>query len=126
MGGTDDSSNLMECTIEEHAELHLALYLSHGKYEDWVAFRGLSGQIGKEEMIRERQLMAAASRVGSKRSEETKAKMSESAKKPKSLEHAESIRQARIGTTIPSETRAKISATMTGRKRGKYNKRGIN
>ena len=51
MGGTDDHSNLYECTVEEHSELHFALYLEHGRWEDWCAAMGLSGQIGKEEII---------------------------------------------------------------------------
>ena len=45
MGGTDDPSNLMEVSIEEHAELHLALYLEYGRWQDWIAFNALSGQV---------------------------------------------------------------------------------
>ncbi len=44
MGGSDDPSNLFECTKEEHAELHFDLYLQHGQVEDWVAAYALSGQ----------------------------------------------------------------------------------
>ena len=57
MGGQDTPENLAYVTIEEHAELHLVLYLDHGKPEDWYASQGLSGQLGKEditlEMMRE-------------------------------------------------------------------------
>lgn len=42
-GGSDDPSNLVSVTIEEHAELHLSLYLEHGRWQDWVAFQFLSG-----------------------------------------------------------------------------------
>ena len=59
MGGTDDPSNLIEVTAEEHANLHLALYLEHGKREDWVAYHAISGHIGKEEIIRERARLGA-------------------------------------------------------------------
>ena len=45
MGGTDEPSNLVEVTPEQHAELHLALYLEHGRWQDWVAFHALSGQM---------------------------------------------------------------------------------
>jgi hypothetical protein len=51
MGGTDDPTNLYECTVEEHAELHLALYLEHGRWQDWVACQGLAGIIGHEESV---------------------------------------------------------------------------
>ena len=59
MGGSDDKSNLMEVTAEQHANLHLALYLEHGKREDWVAFHAIAGHIGKEDIIRERAIMGA-------------------------------------------------------------------
>ena len=52
MGGTDDPSNLVELTIEEHAEAHRKLYEEHGMEEDKIAWMGLSGQIGKEEIIK--------------------------------------------------------------------------
>ena len=50
-GGGDESSNIFECTVEQHAELHLALYLEHGDWQDWIAFNGLTGMIGTEECI---------------------------------------------------------------------------
>jgi hypothetical protein len=52
MGGSDDPSNLIEVTIQEHAELHLALYLEHGKMEDWIAFHMLSGKTTDSEWAR--------------------------------------------------------------------------
>ena len=92
MGGTDDPSNLVEVTIEEHAELHLDLYLTHGQWEDWYAFMGLSGQIGKEELISQvcrtaaqqprseefKKKIAASNRRRGPMSEETKKKIAES------------------------------------------------
>ena len=51
MGGTDDDSNLIELTIEEHAEAHRKLYEEHGKTEDKLAWKGLAGLIGKEELM---------------------------------------------------------------------------
>ena len=48
-GGTDDPSNLIEVTVEEHAELHFARYLQYGELGDWVAAMGLSGQISSAE-----------------------------------------------------------------------------
>jgi len=53
MGGTNDRENLIELTIEEHAEEHRILYEKYGKIEDYWAWKGLSGQIGKEELLRE-------------------------------------------------------------------------
>ena len=54
MGGTDDSSNLIKLTIEEHALAHKKLYDLYGKLEDKVAWLALSGQDKKKEFIYER------------------------------------------------------------------------
>jgi len=51
MGGTNDPSNLIEITIEQHAEAHKALYEQHGKEEDRIAWLALSGQISKKEAL---------------------------------------------------------------------------
>ena len=59
MGGTDDPSNLVDLTVEQHAEAHRLLYEEHGKEEDRLAWLGLSGQIGKEEIIRKQKLIGA-------------------------------------------------------------------
>ena len=51
MGGSDDPSNLIELTVEEHAEAHLRLWEEHGKTQDLIAYQGLSGMINKAEII---------------------------------------------------------------------------
>ena len=51
MGGTDDASNIIEVSVEEHAELHLSLYLEYGKVEDWIAYRGLGGLMSEEDRV---------------------------------------------------------------------------
>lgn len=53
MGGSDDPSNLVELTIEEHAEAHYQLWLMCGQWEDDIAYRGLTRQINREEIHRE-------------------------------------------------------------------------
>jgi len=52
IGGTDDPSNLVKLTIEEHAQAHKELYEKYGRWQDNFAWQGLSGMIGKEEMMR--------------------------------------------------------------------------
>ena len=51
-GGSDDSSNIVELTVEEHAEAHRKLYEQYGNEYDNIAWLGLSKQIGKEEATR--------------------------------------------------------------------------
>jgi hypothetical protein len=70
MGGTDEPSNLMEVTTEEHAELHLALYLEHGRWQDWVASQGLAGIIGHEEAVYQSIVAGNAKAIANRRSYE--------------------------------------------------------
>ena len=114
MGGTDDPSNLIELTVEEHAEAHKALYEEHGHIEDYCAWKGLSGQIGKEEIVR--LLMDPTGRV---HTEETKNKISQSHKgKQKHTEESkEKLRQFRTGTKQSEETKRKIGEAGLGNKR---------
>ena len=53
MGGTDDPSNLVELTIEEHAQAHKKLFKQYGKIEDRLAYEGLLGMVGKEEIMKQ-------------------------------------------------------------------------
>ena len=65
MGGGNEPSNLVKVSIEEHAELHLALYLEHGKLEDWYAFHALSGKT--EESERARRMLCSRNMKGNTR-----------------------------------------------------------
>jgi hypothetical protein len=52
-GGTDEPSNLVLLSIEEHAQAHLDLYSKYGRQEDKLAWLGLSKMISKQEIIQE-------------------------------------------------------------------------
>jgi hypothetical protein len=52
-GGTNDPSNLIRLSIEDHAEAHRLLYEEYGRWQDRVAWLALSGQIGKDEIMLE-------------------------------------------------------------------------
>lgn len=52
-GGTDDPSNLIRLTVEEHAEAHRKLYEKYGRWQDRIAWMSLSGMIDKQEIIKE-------------------------------------------------------------------------
>jgi hypothetical protein len=107
-GGTDDPSNLVELTIEEHAEAHRILYEQYNRKEDYLAWRGLSGLIGQDEMLFEKcslnssRLGELNTFYGKKHSDETKRKISEKRKGHsdnkgilKSIEHKKKISEAR-------------------------------
>ena len=65
MGGTDDPSNLIELSVEEHAAAHWKLYEEHGNELDKIAYEALSGMIGQEEVIK-KVLSESGKRGGSK------------------------------------------------------------
>ena len=111
MGGSDDPSNLVELTVEEHAEAHRKLWEEYGNIKDYCAWKGLEGTIGKEEIIR--LLMDPTGRV---HTEETKNKISQSHKgKQKHTEESkEKLRQFRTGMKLSEEHKAKISKGLGG------------
>jgi hypothetical protein len=89
MGGTDDPSNLVELTIEEHAEAHRILFEKYGMKQDELAWKGLAGLISKKELLHELFVMAGKksrppkghkANLGRKWSEEYKKKMSKACK----------------------------------------------
>jgi hypothetical protein len=117
MGGSDDPSNLIELSVEEHANAHRLLYELHGRWQDKIAWQALSGQIGKEEIILEiiknanknrevseetRQLLRDFN-LGRKHSDKTKIKMSEIRK----------LKPPRVGPHT-DETKEKISKSLKG------------
>lgn len=148
MGGTDDPSNLIDLSIEDHAEAHKWLFIEHGKIEDALAWLGLYGQIGKEEIARialseamkkvvktpewnaavskgkkeawnklttEQQKAAHAKRVGQKRTEKTKQRMSQAKRLFVDSLSLEQRKEMTIATrTI--EAKEKMSAAKKGKK----------
>ena len=135
MGGTDDPSNLIELTVEEHAEAHRILYEQYGNWEDDCAYKALSGRICQEEILRMKQGAnrgkslsqewkdkISEGKKGTTMSEETKHKISEAHKgKKKSAEHLENWSKSRKGHKHSPETIAKIKAARANQK----NVRGI-
>ena len=106
MGGTDDPSNIIELTIEQHADAHKKLYEQHGKLEDYVAWKGLSGQINREEVI------AYKCSMGGHANKDV----------PKSEQHKLKISEALTGLPRPQHTeltKSKLSKSAIGNKNSK-------
>lgn len=74
-GGTDDPSNLVELTIDEHAEAHRILFEKHGRWQDRVAWLSLAGIMKDQERIYE--ILKNSNPGGHKHTEEIKKKLSE-------------------------------------------------
>ena len=52
MGGTDEKENLIELTVEEHAEAHKKLWEEYGFHQDYLAWQGLAGLMTKQEIVK--------------------------------------------------------------------------
>lgn len=107
MGGTDDPSNIVELSIAEHAEAHRKLWEIYGLWEDKIAWLGLSGQLSKQEIMKE--LLSEAGKMGGMKrkvgdpgrhckphTEESKAKISENNKQKKSIHTPYGIFESKV------------------------------
>ena len=138
MGGTYESSNVVLLTINQHAAAHKSLYHKHGKREDWIAWKALSGQIGKKKLTDEletlRRERISEGLKGRTVSDEPRQKISSgNLGKSKSLEHRASLSAARMGKSpwnkgksFSLESKEKMRQAKLGKKRGPYCKRNIN
>lgn len=52
IGGSDDPSNIVELSVEEHVEAHRKLWEEHGRWQDKLAWEFLSKRVTKEEACR--------------------------------------------------------------------------
>ncbi len=99
-GGSDDESNLISLTIEEHAEAHKILYDKYGNWQDFCAWQVLSKNITAEEgRILASKKALEELRKDEKRWNQVKDKISKSLKGksfPKSKESAINYRNAAI------------------------------
>jgi len=102
MGGTDDSSNLIELTIEEHAEAHRKLFEEYDRKEDYLAWMGLSGWMNKEQIIKEK--LSLAGKIGG----------SKLKGKSKTESHKQSLRESLIGYKQTEEHKANVRNSLSG------------
>ena len=123
MGGTDDPSNLIELTIDEHAESHRILFEQHGKWQDRVAWQALSGNIGKEEILTEFYKNLNKGRIPSS---ETREKMAEAKKGRKiSAEHKKALTDGRKNSKNSPEHIAILKTIWKDKKLTKEHKEKI-
>ena len=112
-GGTDHPDNLVRLTVPEHAEVHRKLYEEFGHWQDKIAWQGLSGHIGKEEIIRQKNIQQ---RLGKTVSKETRTKMSDAHRgKIVSTETRAKMSAAHRDKIVSAETRAKMSDFQKGK-----------
>ena len=113
MGGTNDPSNLIELTVEEHAEAHRKLYEEYGRVQDRRAWLGLAKIMTGAEIIKEI--------LTSPKSEEHKRKISEAHKgKPKPWLLGSRNGAGNAGKPKSEEHKKKIAEAHTGKVRGEF------
>ena len=61
-GGTDAPSNIIKLTVSEHAEAHRKLYEEYGDFRDKLAYQGLLGIVGQEEIVQRLTAVAKGSK----------------------------------------------------------------
>lgn len=113
MGGSDDPSNLIELTIEEHAEAHRILYEQYGKIQDYYAWQGLKRTIGKEDILKGIMNSEQMRKHLSKKAKEYWENLSEEERKIKKEKFLQ-IRKLTKGSTgktwkLSDETKLKLS-----------------
>jgi hypothetical protein len=98
-GGTDNPSNLVQIPVTRHAMFHYCNWQLWGDKRDWLAWKGLIGEISQEERVLE--LRRIGGRIGGRANgekPETKSRMRELASKTQS--------KATLAATTP-EAKAK-------------------
>jgi hypothetical protein len=96
-----ESTVTVTVTVTQHAMFHYCNWLLWGNKQDWVAWKGLSGQIGSEELFLETSSIGGKNNAGKPKSPEHRRKISES---------ISSINRSALGT----EVKRKISQSMKG------------
>ena len=112
----NDKSNLIELTVPEHAEAHRLLYEKFGNEYDRIAWQGLLGCIGKEEIHRLSQI---------ENGKKTGKKNKGIKKPPRTEEHKKKMSLANKGRKHSEESKRNMSLALTGRKFTEDHKRNI-
>ena len=104
MGGSDESNNLIELTVEEHAEAHRSLWEEHNHWQDYVAWKALTGQIDSDEI---RKMIVSFTLKNKPKSDEHRKKLSDAAKNRKATEKTKKkMSDARKGMVISWDLKA--------------------
>lgn len=115
MGGGDDPSNIIEVSCEQHAELHRRLWMAFGHWQDRVAWMALDKRIDKDDIYRERSVMA---NLGRPKSEEQKRKQSLVMKgKPPTSGSFKKGHKLRVGMKHTVESKARMAESARQRPR---------
>jgi len=111
-GGTDDPSNKVLLTVEAHATAHRLLWEMYGRKEDWLAWQGLAGLIGKDEIMQEVYKLNSVKICNLWKSPAYRQRNTGHTGKLHSPETKQKLRAAKLGTTQSPATRQRRSEAM--------------
>ncbi len=124
IGGSDDPSNIINLTIEEHAEAHKKLWEEHGRWQDELAYKGLSKLLSHDEISL---MVSIKANQGKKFSEEHRSRISnslkghqlseETRKKISETRKQKQIPSARLGAKHTEDAKAALSIAAKNRKK---------
>ena len=92
------TDKLMNVSVTEHTNIHKKYYEQWGFEEDLIAYKGLSGQIGKEKIQEQLSSLGGKNNIG----------------KLKSKEHKNKIALHNIGKKHTEDSKKRISKSMKG------------
>lgn len=113
MGGTDDPSNLVELTIEEHAEAHRILFEQHGKIEDFLAWKALIGILKKKDIVYILSKIRADSELNPWRGNKTRTNFA--------LDNENQIKASKSSTSLDSKSKRKETFKRINHQAGEKN-----
>ena len=111
-GGTYEADNVLVCTVAEHANIHKTMWLFHGHYEDYMAWKFLSKQLKRGDLAPHLEILRCQRLREALRSPIVRAKMS---KTRKGRSHSEEHRNHLKAALNTPEVRTRMSAGRKGR-----------
>jgi len=118
-GGTDDPSNILKVNTAMHAYLHKCLFEEHGRWQDEIAWKGLSKQLGKQDLHREMITKSLSN-------PETRLKMrNKKLGRTITQKHADALHAGRRNSKNSEEHNKNISVANTGKQHTQEGKENI-
>lgn len=125
-GGSDDPSNIIILSLEEHAEAHKKMWEEHGRWQDKVAWLCLSQMITKDEAAR---LIMSEANLGHTRNVGEKNPMygkTHTTEARRRIGLATKMRETgKIRGPMSEERRKKIADALRGKKKSEEHKKKL-
>ena len=109
-GGSNNPDNLVEVGVTQHAMFHYCNWQLWGNEKDWLAWKGLSAQIGQDEILRMKSSLGGKT-GGSKGGKANKGKTKSKEHKEKLSTHLSKVRSRGVSNALSEQSRQKKKET---------------